>query len=337
MHTTFAVLGDGAWGTAIALLLAQNSAHRVRLWSARPDNGQLLRERRENVRLLPGVAIPPSVELTTDIRVAVADADLLVAAIPTVYLRATLQGIASQVKSPPPVLSLTKGVENTTFLRPSEILVQVLGADRVAVLSGPSHAEETSRGMPTSVVVASPDLDLARWIQAHFSTDRFRVYTSLDTVGVELAGALKNIIGIAAGISEGLGFGDNARAALLTRGLVEMTRFGVALGAEHQTFAGLAGMGDLITTCVSRHGRNRQVGERLARGEKLPEIEQSMAMVAEGVYTTRSVHDRALQMGIEMPITSEVYRVLYEVKDPRTAVNDLMLRRPKREGWEHTG
>jgi glycerol-3-phosphate dehydrogenase (NAD(P)+) len=331
MPTTFAVLGDGAWGTAIALLLAQNPDHRVRLWSAREENGRLLQERRENVRLLPGVPIPESVELMREVRQAVADADLLVSAVPTVYLRVTLDRIAPLVRSGAPVLSLSKGVENTTFLRPSEILTQMLGVERVAVLSGPSHAEEMSRGFPTSVVVASPDMELARWIQACFSTDRFRVYTNLDTVGVELGGALKNIIGIASGISEGLGFGDNAKAALLTRGLVEMTRFGVAHGAEPQTFTGLAGMGDLVTTCVSRHGRNRQVGERLARGESLADILKSMQMVAEGVYTTHSVHDRAVQMGIEMPITAEVYRVLYEGKDPRAAVNDLMLRRPNRE------
>ncbi len=331
MPTTFAVLGDGAWGTAIALLLAQNPAHRVRLWSRREENGRLLQERRENVRLLPGVPIPECVELTLNVRAAVADADLWVSAIPTVYLRPTLEHIAPLVHGGPPVLSLSKGVENTTFLRPSEILSQMLGVERVAVLSGPSHAEEMSRGCPTSVVVASADMELARWIQMTFSTDRFRVYTNLDTVGVELGGALKNIIGIASGISEGLGFGDNAKAALLTRGLVEMTRFGVALGAEPQTFTGLAGMGDLVTTCVSRHGRNRQVGERLARGESLADILKTMQMVAEGVYTTHSVHDRAVQMGIDMPITAEVYRVLYEGKDPRTAVNDLMLRRPKRE------
>ena len=331
MHTTFAILGDGAWDTAIALLLAQNPQHRVRLWSAREDNGRLLQERRENVRLLPGVTIPASVELTQDVRQAVADADLWVSAIPTVYLRATLEPVARLIRPGPPVLSLSKGVENATFLRPSEILAQLVGAERVAVLSGPSHAEETSRGYPTSVVVASPDVELARWIQARFSTERFRVYTNLDTVGVELGGALKNIIGIAAGISEGLGFGDNAKAALMTRGLVEMTRFGVAHGAEPQTFTGLAGMGDLITTCVSRHGRNRQVGERLARGESLADILAGMRMVAEGIYTTHSVHDRAVQMGIDMPITAEVYRVLYEGKDPRAAVTDLMLRRPKRE------
>src|SRR5919204_604424 len=232
MPTTFAVLGAGAWGTAIALHLAQNPRHRVRLWCARPQSARELTECRENVRLLPGV---------------------------------------------PRVLSLAKGVENETFERPTEIVAELWGSERLAVLSGPSHAEEVSRGLPTSLVAASADLDLARWVQQCFTSERFRVYTNLDIVGVELAGALKNVLAIAAGISDGLGFGDNAKAALLTRGLVEMARFGVALGAEQQTFFGLAGVGGLITTCVSRHGRNHHVGERLAAGEKLPAILASMA------------------------------------------------------------
>jgi glycerol-3-phosphate dehydrogenase (NAD(P)+) len=223
-------------------------------------------------------------------------------------------------------------LEIGTFRRPTEIITELLGTPKVAVLSGPSHAEEISRGMPASVVAASGDLALARWIQQLFSTERFRVYTNPDPVGVELAGALKNIIGIAAGINDGLGLGDNAKAALLTRGLVEMTRFGVALGAEPRTFAGLAGLGDLITTCVSPHGRNHRVGQRLARGERWADIQAGMAMIAEGAYTARSVHERALQMGIDMPITTQVYRVLYENKDPRAAVTDLMLREPKGEG-----
>jgi glycerol-3-phosphate dehydrogenase (NAD(P)+) len=331
MLTSFVVLGDGAWGTAIALLLAQDSRHRVTLWSARPENGRLLRERRENVRLLPGVPIPPAVRLTADLAEAVAGADLWVAAIPTIYLRSTLERVVREVRPGPPVLSLAKGLENGTFLRPTEIVRQVLGVQQVAVLSGPSHAEEVARNLPTSVVAASHDEDLARRVQQSFSTDRFRVYTNLDPIGVELGGAFKNVIGIAAGISDGLGLGDNAKSALLTRGLAEMTRFGVALGADPQTFFGLAGMGDLITTCVSRHGRNRQVGERLARGEKMADILAGMTMVAEGVYTTRSVHDRALRMQIDMPITGEVYRVLYEDKDPRAAVDDLMLRSPRGE------
>lgn len=331
MRTSIAILGDGAWGTAIALLLAQNPRHRVTLWSAREDNGRLLQRHRENVRLLPGVPIPPAVELTLDIRQAVAGTELWVAAIPTVYLRATLARIASTVAAGPPVLSLAKGLENGTFLRPTEIVTQMLGIEKVAVLSGPSHAEETSRGLPASVVAASRDLELARRVQQMFSTARFRVYTNRDPVGVELAGALKNIIGIAAGINDGLGLGDNAKAALLTRGLVEMTRFGVALGAEAKTFAGLAGLGDLITTCVSAHGRNHRVGQRLAGGERWADIQASMTMVAEGAYTARSVHERAGQMGIDMPITAEVYRVLYENKDPRAAVTELMMRQPKGE------
>ncbi len=331
MPTTFAILGAGAWGTAVSLVLAQDPDHRVALWSARPENARELHERRENVRLLPGVPIPPSVLLTTDAAEAVAGADLVVVAVPTVHLRSTLQRIAPALGRDCPMVSLAKGLEIDTFCRPTDILRQTVGVERLAVLSGPSHAEEVGRGLPTSVVAASADYDLARWIQQHFSTDRFRVYTNLDMTGVELAGALKNVIGIAAGIGDGLGFGDNAKAALLTRGVVEMARFGVALGAEPQTFHGLAGIGDLITTCISRHGRNRHVGESLARGEKLPQILARMNMVAEGVYTARSVHERAARMGIAMPIAAEVYRVLYEDKGPRAAVDDLMLREPKSE------
>jgi glycerol-3-phosphate dehydrogenase (NAD(P)+) len=331
MAIKFAVLGDGAWGTAMALGLANNPEHRVTLWSAREENARILRERRENMRLLPGVGIPETIELTTDAGRAADRADLWIMAIPTVYLRDTLRRIAPALRADTPAVSLAKGLENETFLRPTEIVAEILGERRLAVLSGPSHAEEVSRGLPTTVVAASTDLELARWIQQRFSNERFRVYTNLDVVGVELAGALKNVIGIASGISDGLGFGDNAKAALLTRGVVEMSRFGIALGAEHATFFGLAGMGDLITTCISRHGRNRHVGERLARGEKPAAILASMTMVAEGVFTTRSVHDKAAKMGIEMPITAEVYRVLYEDKDPREAVTDLMLRQPRSE------
>ena len=329
--THFAILGAGAWGTAIGLVLAKDAAHQVSLWSARPENAKLLHQRRENVRLLPGVPIPPSVQLTTDIREALDRSDLVVTAIPTVHLRSVLTKLAGIVPASGPVLSLAKGLENNSFLRPSEIVRQVLGVQHVAVLSGPSHAEEVARNLPTSVVVASSDLALARLIQQHFSTDRFRVYTNLDVIGVELAGALKNVIGIAAGISDGLGLGDNAKAALLTRGLAEMARFGVAHGAETQTFAGLAGIGDLITTCMSRHGRNHHVGECLARGETRTQILERMTMVAEGIFTARSVHDRAARMGLNMPITEEVYRVLYEDKDPRAAVNDLMMREPRPE------
>jgi glycerol-3-phosphate dehydrogenase (NAD(P)+) len=328
---TFAVLGAGGWGTAIAVVLAQDPRHRVTLWSARPEHAAPLLTRRENVRFLPGVPIPESIQLTTQISQATRGADLLITAIPTIYLRETLRRVAGEVPKSCPILSLTKGLEIATFLRPTEILAQTLGDHPFAVLSGPSHAEEVARGLPTTLVAASQDMELARWVQQRLSTERFRVYTNQDLIGVELAGALKNIIGIAAGINDGLGFGDNSKSALLTRGLAEMARFGVALGADQPTFWGLAGMGDLITTCASRHGRNRQVGVRLGQGEKPADILASMTMVAEGVYTTRSVHDKAAQMGIPMPITTEVYRVLYEQKDPKQAVSDLMLREPKGE------
>ncbi len=332
MTTRFAVLGSGAWGTAIAMILAQNPQQRVALWSARPENAAW-HAQRENVRLLPGVSIPPSILLTTDIHQAVAGADLLIAAVPTVYLRSTLERIAPALPKDKPVLSLAKGLENHTFRRPTQIALDVLGPRPVAALSGPSHAEEVASGLPTTLVAASDDLPLARWVQQCFSTERFRVYTNLDLVGVELAGALKNVIGIASGINDGLGLGDNSKSALLTRGLAEMARIGVALGADAQTFWGLAGMGDLITTCISRHGRNRAVGERLGNGEKLADIQASTSMVAEGVFTARSVYEKSQQMGIAMPISTEVYRVLYEQKKPRDAVNDLMLRELRSEHW----
>ncbi len=335
MPTTFAVLGDGAWGTALALLLERKPSHRVRLWSARADNAALLREYRENLHLLPGVKIPETILLTSDSQEALAGADYCISAIPTVYLRSTLQRIRHELGRPVevPVISVTKGIENGTFLRPSELITELLQAPRVAVLSGPSHAEEVSRGMPCSVTAASTEMELALAVQRHFQSERFRVYTNLDPLGVELAGALKNVIGIAAGACEGLGFGDNALSALITRGLAEMTRFGVALGADAATFAGLAGLGDLITTCISKHGRNRSVGYRLARGESLDDILGSMNMVAEGVSTARAVHARAEQMRLDMPITRAIYCVLYENLNPREAVQELMLRSPKGERW----
>ena len=333
MTTRFAILGSGGWGTAVALILAQNPQHRVALWSARPENAAFWHARRENVRLLPGVAIPQSILLTTEIAQAVDAADLLIAAVPTAYLRSTLERIAPAIAKETPLLSLAKGLENNTFRRPTQIALEVLGPRCVAVLSGPSHAEEVARGLPTTLAAASEDLPLARWVQQCFATERLRVYTNLDLVGVELAGALKNVIGIASGINDGLGLGDNNKSALLTRGLAELARFGVALGAEAQTFWGLAGMGDLITTSISRHGRNRGVGERLGKGEKLADIQASMSNVAEGVFTARSVYEKSHHLGIPMPICTEVYRVLYEQKNPLDAVKDLMQRELRSEHW----
>ncbi len=318
-------------GTACAIVLSENPDQQVSLWARNPDHAAEMAETRENQRLLPGVSIPSSIAITSDITTAVADSDLLVMAVPTAFLRDCLNDISPALNNDRPVVSVIKGIENETFLRPSEIIGEVLGSRAVVSLSGPSHAEEITRRLPATVVAASGDLALARRVQQTFTTDRFRVYTNVDIIGVELAAALKNVIAIAAGICDGLGYGDNAKSALMTRGLVEMTRFGTSLGALPETFAGLAGMGDLITTCASPYSRNRKVGERLGAGETLEQILQSMDAVAEGVWTTRSVHELAEQQGIDMPITAEVFRVLFEGKPALEATDSLMMRPPRNE------
>ena len=254
-----------------------------------------------------------------------------VASIPTRYLREGLTAIKDHIAAGTPVVSVIKGIENETFLRPSEVICDVLGDRNVVALGGPSHAEEIARRMPASVVAASTSSTLARQVQQAFTTERFRVYTNTDLVGVELAGALKNVIAIAAGICDGINYGDNAKSALLTRGLVEMTRFGVRLGAQVETFSGLAGIGDLITTCTSPHGRNRRVGEMLGQGKTRQQIVEEMVAVAEGLTTTSSVVELAEQHGIDMPITREVHAVLFEDKSPREATDDLMQRPPRSE------
>jgi glycerol-3-phosphate dehydrogenase (NAD(P)+) len=330
MPITYSVLGSGGWGTAIAVILAQKAEHNVRLWGAHAQTVRRLQDTRENARLLPGVRIPDAVAITDNPAQAVEASDCWITAIPTAFLRETLQRLRNVRGKDVPVVSLTKGLEVGTFRRPTEIISEILLTEHVAVLSGPSHAEEVARGMPTSVVAASADLSLAVWTQQCFGTERFRVYTNTDLLGVELAGALKNVVGIAAGVCDGLGFGDNAKAALITRGMVEMTRFGVALGAEPATFSGLAGIGDLIATCFSPHGRNRRVGFRLGKGEPLADV-LAGPQIAEGVYTSRSVFERANRMGIEAPIMMGVYQLLHEGKLPLAVVQNLMTRRQKGE------
>lgn len=326
-----AILGSGAMGTACAVLLAEHSDQEIALWARNPAAADDMSKTRQNRRLLPGVNIPDQVQITADIDAAVADSDLLVAAIPTKFLRQALTDLAPHLTQNRPVVSVVKGIENETFLRPSGIIADVLGNRAVVALSGPSHAEEISRRLPASVVAACGDLALAKLVQERFNTDRFRVYTNSDIVGVELAGALKNVVAIAAGICDGLGYGDNAKSALMTRGLVEITRFGVHFGAESTTFAGLAGIGDLITTCTSSHSRNRRVGELLGQGKTLDDILSTMDSVAEGVTTTRSVYDLAELKGIEMPITTEIYQVMFEGKSPVEATDSLMSRPPREE------
>ncbi len=330
--TKVAILGAGGMGTALAIRFAK-SVGEVWIWSRDPGHARDFARTRMNERHLPGIAIPDLVRITCDGSDAAVGAELIVAAIPTSFLRSTLGRLAAEIPPWVPVLSVVKGIEYGTFARPSQIILEALGARPVAVLSGPSHAEELARGLPTSVVVSGTDGQHNEQIRDVLSHETFRVYTSTDALGVELAGALKNILGIAAGICDGLGFGDNAKAALLTRGLVEIARLGVDLGARIETFYGLAGVGDVVTTCYSPYGRNRAVGERIGRGQSLDQVLAEMINVAEGVPTTRSVDALAGERGVEMPITRELYQILFEGKSPRAAVTDLMVRLPKQE-WE---
>lgn len=317
--------------TACATLLTEAPETSVSMWVRKPDIADDINTHRENRRLLPGVKLAAAVHVTSDIDAAVADADFLVIAIPTEFVRQALTTLKNHLQGETPVISVVKGIEKNTFFRPSEIITDVLGPRPVVALGGPSHAEEIARRLPASVVAASGDLELAKETQRLFSTDRFRVYTNVDIIGVELAGALKNVIGIAAGICDGGKYGDNAKSAIMTRGLVEMNRFGATYGAEPATFSGLAGVGDLITTCMSPFGRNRSLGERLGRGETLQQILGSMHAVAEGVNTTRSVYHLAEEKGLEMPITTEIFRVLFEGKSPEDATHTLMTRPPREE------
>lgn len=330
MNTKVAILGGGGMATACATLLTESSTVSVSMWVRNAEVAEDMRTHRENKRLLPGVTFSETINITSDIDEAVADADYIVVAIPTEFLREALTVLASHLTNGTPVISVIKGIEKNTFFRPSEIIADVLGPRPVVALGGPSHAEEIARRLPASVVAASGDIQLAKVTQQLFSTDRFRVYTNVDIVGVELAGALKNVIAIAAGICDGGKYGDNAKSAIMTRGLVEMNRFGSALGAEATTFSGLAGVGDLITTCMSPFGRNRKLGERLGQGETLDQILSTMDAVAEGVNTTRSVFDLSESKGLDMPITTEIYRVLFEGKSPEEATQTLMTR-PQRE------
>ena len=315
-----AILGVGGMGTALALLFERGGAT-VHLWSRDPDRAAALAASRVNDRHLPGVAIPRSIGITANACDASEGADLLVAAVPSAYLRATLTPLLERVPARVPALSVVKGIEEGTLARPSRIIVEALGPRPVAVLSGPSHAEEIAAGLPASVVVAGTDEGLNVRVRDALNSSTFRVYTNGDAVGVELAGALKNVLGIAAGICDGLGFGDNAKASLVTRGLAEMARFAVDQGGRPGTFIGLAGVGDVVTTCYSPFGRNRSLGEALSR----------TANVAEGVPTARSLHQWAAERGVTMPIAAEVYRILFEGKPPRRAVSDLMERLPKEE------
>lgn len=329
-----AALGAGSWGTTLADLLARKGLD-VTLWAYEADLAARMAQSRVNDLYLPGFNLDSRLAVTSDLAAAVDGCEVLLLVPPSQVMRRVLQQALPHLAPGTLIISASKGIENETLLPMSEVLTQVLPATAgpSVFLSGPSFAREVAAGMPTAVVAAAADGAAARRAQSLFSTDYFRVYTNSDVIGVELGGALKNVIALAAGVADGLGFGYNTRAALITRGLAEMTRLGVALGAKPETFSGLAGMGDLVLTCTGELSRNRSVGMELGRGRKLQEILAGMQMVAEGVRTTLSAYQLAAKLGVEMPITEQTYRILYEDKDPRRAVNDLMLRdlRPERD------
>ncbi len=330
-----AILGAGSWGIAIANLLYQND-YKARLWEFNPDDYQILLEHRTHPKKLPEAHIPDDILITNILNEAIADAEYIVLAVPSQNVRNVCLQLKPILKGMPNFINLAKGVEVGSLLRVSEIVGETIpdfDRNRFVVLSGPSHAEEVTKDMPTSIVAASINPELAKSVQRIFSNNTFRVYRSSDLNGVELGGSLKNIIAIASGILHGLGLGDNTSGALITRGLAEITRLGVKLGAEAETFAGLSGIGDLIATCLSKHSRNRYVGERIGRGEKLQEILDSMVMVAEGVYTCQSAQELSEKYQVEMPITNEVYKVLFKNKSPQEAITDLMTRSLKKEIW----
>ena len=326
-----AVLGDGGWGTTLAVLLSHKGFN-VSLWSVFPDYALYLDRKRINTKFLPGVKIPRQIMITHDLSAAVDGKDLIIVAIPSQYLRSVLGKLKKGAYPRDAVyLSVTKGIEIKTLKRISELIREELGGVRTAVLSGPTIAWEVAKGIPTTAVIASSSITLRKYLQAVFMTDRFRIYTNNDTTGVELGGSLKNVIAIACGISDGLGFGTNTKAALLARGLAEITRLGKAMGARASTFSGISGLGDLVTTCVSTHSRNRFVGEQIGKGKTLNQIRSHMEMVAEGVPTAKSAYELSLKYKVDMPITREVYAVLYNNKSPIKAVKDLMAREKKEE------
>ncbi len=335
------ILGAGSWAIALAVMLHKRKDHTIRMWEFNKDDADMLRKKREHPAKLPGVRIPEEVAIDNDISLTISNAECVVCVVPSQTMRSVMKRIAGSV--PQEVIDriqywviASKGIETGTLKLMSDVLLDEiphLDSNKIVVLSGPSHAEEVSMGLPTTVVAASENISKAVRIQEAFSTKSFRIYTNTDMRGVEFAGSVKNVIALAAGICDGLGFGDNTKGALLTRGMAEIMRLGRKRGAMESTFFGLAGIGDLITTCISKHSRNRRMGELIASGLSLEEALKKMTMVAEGVETTRSVYDLAMKNGIEMPITFEVYRTLFEGKNAAQAVRDLMDRESKPEWW----
>lgn len=327
-----AVLGAGGWGTTLAILLSKNG-QKTTLWEYNKDYTETLNEYRENFYYLPKIKIPRNIKITSNTEETFAENDLLLFAIPTQYIRNSFIDYKGYDLRGKIIVSASKGIENGTYFLVSDILSDIfkVSKNKLSCLSGPSHAEEVSRRIPTAVTCAATDIKLAKQISGVFSNDYFRVYSNNDLVGTELAGALKNVIAIAAGISDGAGFGDNTKAALMTRGMREIMRLGTLLGAKKETFFGLSGIGDLIVTCSSKHSRNRYVGERIGNGEKLGTILKEMKMVAEGVPTTKSAYELSRKFKIELPITHKVYDVLFRNVSAHKSMLDLMKRKLKTE------
>ena len=319
-----AVIGAGAWGTTLAILLAENK-HEVTLWAYERDLVSEMAARRENSRFLPGYPLPPSIAITADEK-EVGAAEFFLFVVPTQFLRQTAERFASIIKSGTLLISAGKGIEDKTLRLPLQLLAETFPDQPACCLSGPNLSIEIARGLPAAAVVAASEVSVAKKAQALLMLDRFRVYTNDDPTGVQLGGALKNVIAIAAGVADGLGLGDNAKAALMVRGSAEITRLGIALGAKPETFAGLSGVGDLIVTCSSRLSRNHQVGAQLAQGEKLKAIQSGRKDVAEGVPTALAARALGEKYHIDLPITTEVCRLLYEDKEPLRAMNDLLTR-----------
>lgn len=327
------ILGSGGWGTALGIIL-HNNRHKVTLWEFDKEYAHTLSEFRENFYYLPKIKIPEKIAITSDIQSAVEGKELIVVATPTQYIRSVIEKIKDIDFKNRVILSVSKGIENHTLMTVSQIFQNVFNnieKRNITVLSGPSHAEEAAKQIPTAVAAAGFDEKNTEIVQKAFSNKYFRVYKSSDVVGVELGGALKNVIAIAAGIADGAGFGDNTKAAIMTRGLREITRFGMRFGAQEHTFMGLSGIGDLIVTCMSKHSRNRFVGEEVGKGKKLKQVLAEMKMVAEGVATTESTHELAKKLGVELPIIEQVYKVLFQGKDPHHATEKLMTRNLKDE------
>lgn len=324
------IIGSGSWGCAVAIMLA-NAKHDVYLWSWQQEETDRLNRDRENKLTLPGVKFPESIICSNDISECVRNCGLVIVVVPSPAIRSTAKLLAPHIKEGQILLNLSKGLENNSLKTLSEVLKEEIPQAEIAVMSGPSHAEEVSRNLPTTNVVAASSLDTAKYIQNIIMGENFRIYTSTDVLGVELGGALKNVIALCAGISDGLGYGDNTKAALITRGIAEITRLGVKIGASPETFSGLSGIGDLIVTCTSKHSRNRRAGILLGQGKTLSEALSEIQMVVEGVNTAAAALALAKKYNVSMPITEEANLILFEGKNPQDAVYNLMMREKKSE------